>query len=80
MSIATVIEYAKSETIPLVVEFFYEGEKINDPATFFEENPSILELFFPSPEEIQDMINKKVLYYQTHKLVISDYGFHLIQL
>ncbi|WP_284653296.1 hypothetical protein [Flavobacterium terrisoli] len=80
MSISTVFGYIQRKQIPLVIEYFFEGEKIADPATFFEKNPGVFELFFPSDEEIVDMINQKVLYYQTHKLVISEYGFYLIYL
>lgn len=80
MSISTVFEYTQSMQIPLLIEYFFEGEKIEDPTAFFEKNPGIFELFFPSQEETLDMINKKVLYYQTHKLVISEYGFYLIHL
>jgi hypothetical protein len=80
MSISTVFEYTQSMQIPLVIEYFFEGEKIADPATFFEMNPGVFELFFPSQEEMLDMINQKAIYYQTHKLVISEYGFYLIHL
>jgi len=80
MSTYTVFEYTQSMNIPLVIEYFFEGEKITDPVAFFEKNPGVFELFFPSQGEILDMINKKVLFFQTHKLVISEYGFHMIQL
>ncbi len=80
MSIYTVFEYTQSMPIPLVIEYFFEGEKMEDPDTFFEKNPGVFELFFPSQEDTLDMINKKILYCQTHKLVISEYGFYLIHL
>ncbi|WP_162128440.1 hypothetical protein [Flavobacterium phycosphaerae] len=80
MSNFTVFEYTQSMRIPLVIEYFFEGEKIADPAAFFEKNPGVFELFFPSHEETLDMINKKILYYQTHKLIVSEYGFYLIHL
>ena len=80
MSTYTVFEYAESMQIPLVIEYFFEGEKIEEPATFFENNPGVFELFFPSQEDTVDMINKKALFHQTHKLIISEYGFHLIRL
>ena len=80
MAIATVFEYTQNKNLPLVIEFFFEGEKLVDPTAFFENNPGVFDLFFPTPEEIRDMIDKKVLFFQTHKLIISEYGFHLIQL
>ncbi|MCF6129648.1 hypothetical protein L1S35_08185 [Flavobacterium sp. AS60] len=80
MPFATIFEYTQSIDNPLLIEYFYNGEKIDDPVLFFELNPGAFELFFPSEEEIIDMINKKKLFFQTHKLIISEYGFHLIQL
>ncbi|WP_333600717.1 hypothetical protein [Flavobacterium sp.] len=80
MPFSAIFEYTQIINVPLTIEYFYEGEKMEDPATFFENNPGVFELFFPSPEEILDMINKKALYFQTHKLVISEFGFHLIHL
>ena len=78
MSVATVFDYCQSIDNPLVVEYFYKGEKIDDPVLFFDLNPGLFELAFPSPEETQDMINKNILYGTTHKLVISEYGFNLV--
>lgn len=78
MSVATVFDYCQSIDNPLVVEYFYKGEKIDDPALFFDLNPGLFELDFPSPEATQEMINKNLLTGSTHKLVISDYGFNLV--
>ena len=78
MSVATVFDYCQSIDNPLVVEYFYKGEKIDDPALFFDLNPGLFEAAFPTPEETQEMIDKNLLYGTTHKLVISDYGFNLV--
>lgn len=78
MSISTVFEYCQSIDNPLVIEYLYKGEKIDDPALFFDLNPGLFELAFPSSEATQDMINKNLLYGTTHKLVISEYGFDLV--
>jgi len=80
MRTPTFFKFTQSRHIPLVIEFFFEGEKIEDPVAFFEKNPGIYDLFFPTPEETLEMINQKVLYYETHKLIVSEYGFHMIQL
>jgi hypothetical protein len=78
MSVATVFDYCQSIDNPLVVEYFYKGEKIDDPALFFDLNPGLFELAFPSLEATQEMINENLLSGTTHKLVISDYGFNLV--
>lgn len=78
MSITTVFEYCHSIDTTLVIEYYFKGEKIDDPILFFDLNPGLFELAFPSPEETQDMINKNLLYGTTHKLVISEYGFNLV--
>ena len=79
MSISTVFEYCQSINTPLVLEYFYKGEKIDDPALFFDLNQGLFELDYPSIEETQLMIDKYLIFSSTHKLVISEYGFHLIQ-
>ncbi len=78
MPISTVLEYCKSIHNPLVIEYYYKGEKLVDPALFFDLNKGVYELLFPSSEETQEMINKYLLYCTTHKLVISEYGFNLV--
>ena len=80
MPISTVFDYCQTINTPLVLEYFYKGEKIDDPALFFDLNTGLYEVAFPSPEETQIMIDKYVLFRRTHKLVISEYGFHLIQI
>lgn len=77
MSISTVFDYCQSIDNPLVIEYLYQGEKIDDPALFFDLNPGLFQLAFPTPEETENMINKTLLYGTTHKLVISEYGFNL---
>lgn len=78
MSVAAVFENSQSLDSPLVLEYFYHGEKLEDPISFFDENPGLFESVFPSHEETQHMINKNLLYRATHKLVISEYGFNLV--
>lgn len=78
MPISTVFEYCQSIDTTLVLEYYFKGEKIDDPILFFDLNPGLFELAFPSPEETQNMINKNLLYGTTHKLVISEYGFNLV--
>ncbi|MGL2965818.1 hypothetical protein [Flavobacterium sp. XGLA_31] len=78
MPFSTVFEYSQSIHAPLVIEYFYKGEKIEDPAAFFETHPGLFETVFPSSEETLNAINKNLIYCETHKLVISEYGFHLI--
>lgn len=78
MSVATVFEYCESIDTSLLLEYYFKGERIDDPALFFDLNPGLFELAFPSPEATQDMINKNLLYGTTHKLVISEYGFNLV--
>lgn len=77
---SAVYEYARSFATPLVLEYFYKGEKIEHPSAFFKANPGLLEMAFPSQEETKAMINKYIIYSSTHKLVISEYGFHLVHL
>ena len=78
MSVTTVFEYCQSIDNPLVLEYFYKGEKLEDPVLFFDLNPGLFELAFPSHEETQEMINKNLLFGATHKLVVSEYGFNLV--
>jgi hypothetical protein len=78
MSVSTILEYSQNIDNPLILEYFYKGEKIDDPELFFDLNPGLFETVFPSAEETQGMINKYIIYRGTHKLVISDHGFHLI--
>lgn len=77
---SAVYKYAQSLGMPLIIEYFFQGEKIEDPSFFFEMNQGLLETAFPSQEETVTMINKYIIFSQTHKLVISEYGFHLIHL
>ena len=78
MAVATVFEYCQSIDSPLLLEYYFNGELVEDPALFFDLNPGLFEQAFPSPEATQDMINKNLLYGATHKLVISEYGFNLV--
>lgn len=78
MSITTVVEYCQSINNPLLIEYFYKGEKIEDPELFFDLSPGLFEAVFPSLDEMHAMINKNMLYSTTHKLVISEYGFTLV--
>ena len=75
---AAVFQYAQGFGTPLVLEYYYDGEKIEDPTTFFEVNEGLYETVFPSLEETQAMINKYLIFCETHKLVISEYGFNLV--
>lgn len=78
MPITTIFEYCQSIDTTLMLEYYFKGEKIDDPILFFDLNPGLFEQAFPSPEATQDMINKNLLYGATHKLVISEYGFNLV--
>lgn len=80
MILATVFEQAQQYDTHLLLEYYFCGEKIEDPIHFFEVNKSLYELVFPSPKETLSMIDKYIIYRETHKLVISEYGFHLIHL
>ena len=80
MILSAVFEHAQSFDTPLVVEYYYRGEKLETPKSFFEKNSGLFELAFPSAEETIHEINKYLIYRETHKLVISEYGFHLIHL
>lgn len=78
MPVAAVFEYCRSIDTPLVLEYFFQGEKIDDPALFFDLNPGLFEMAFPSEKATQEMINRNLLFGATHKLVISEYGFSLV--
>lgn len=78
MSVETVLDYCQSIDNPLLVEYYYKGEKVDDPALFFDLNRGLFEKAFPSPRETQEMINRHLLFGATHKLVISEYGFNLV--
>lgn len=78
MSVAIVFDYCQSIDNPILLEYFYRGEKIDDPALFFDLTPGLFEEAFPSAEETQMMIDKYVLFGATHKLVVSEYGFNLV--
>lgn len=78
MIVSAVFEYAQNLGTPLLIEYFYHGEKIEDPTVFFEENEALFITAFPSYEETVTMINKYVIFNATHKLVISEYGFNLV--
>jgi hypothetical protein len=80
MLLSAVFEQAQIHNIPLLIEYYYCGEKIENPLDFFEANKQFYNLIFPTPEETLVMINKYIIYRETHKLVISEYGFHLIHL
>jgi hypothetical protein len=78
MPVATVFEHCLSLDNRLVVEYFYHREKLDNPVSFFDRNPGLFELVFPSHEETQHMNNKNLLYGAMHKLVISEFGFNLV--
>lgn len=78
MILAAVYDYAQSFGTPLVLEYYYYGEKIEDPTVFFAMNHELYETAYPSLEETQDMINKYVIFCKTHKLVVSEFGFNLV--
>ena len=79
MTFSALFEYTQDPNTLLLVEYFYKGDKIEDPITFFEQHQGLFEFAFPSAEEIKIMISKNLLYNATHKLIISEYGFHLIK-
>ena len=79
MPISTVFDYCQTVNTPLVLEYFYKGEKIDDPELFFDLHTGLFELAYPSAEETQLEIDKFLIFSSTHKLVISEYGFNLIQ-
>jgi hypothetical protein len=78
MILTAVYDYAKSFSTPLVLEYYYRGDKIENPEIFFAVNEGLYETAFPSLEETQTMINKYVLFCSTHKLVVSELGFNLV--
>lgn len=78
MSVTTIFEYCKSLDNPLLVEYFYKGEKVVDPELYFDLNIGLFTEIFPSVEATQHMIDKNLLFGSTHKLVISEYGFNLV--
>jgi hypothetical protein len=80
MILSAVFEQAQRYDTPLVIEYYFRGEKIEDPIHFFEVNQSFLEFIFPSPAETLAMVNKYIIYRETHKLVISEHGFQMIHL
>ncbi|MDI9258104.1 MULTISPECIES: hypothetical protein [Flavobacterium] len=80
MILSAVFEHAQRLDTPFLVEYYFLGEKIEDPILFFEMNKTLYDSVFPSPEETLNMVNKYIIYRETHKLVISEYGFHLIHL
>ncbi|MEY2629587.1 MAG: hypothetical protein RLZZ469_482 [Bacteroidota bacterium] len=80
MILSAVFEQAQRYDTPLLIEYYFRGEKIEDPITFFEVNQPFCEYIFPSTTETLIMVNKYLIYRETHKLVISEYGFHLIHL
>lgn len=59
MPVGAVFEYCQSLDNLLVLEYFYHGEKLDNPILFFDEHPGLFEMEFPSHEETQHMINKK---------------------
>ncbi len=80
MNKPNVFEFTQNTNIELTLEFYYMGNKIEDPKNYFEANPTIFDFFFPLPTEILAKICNNLRFKDTHKLVISEYGFHLIQL
>lgn len=80
MSVTAIFEYCESIDNCLMLEYFYKGEKIEDPALFFDLHPGLFEFTFPSLEETKKMIHQHLLNSTTHKLVVSEYGFHEIRL
>lgn len=80
MPVSTVFEYCQSINTRLQIEYFYKGEKIDDPELYFDLNQGLFEFAYPSTEETQMMIDRYVIFSGSHKLVISEYGFHLIHL
>jgi hypothetical protein len=80
MPVSTVFEYCQSINATLLIEYFYKGEKIDDPELYFDLNQGLFEFAYPSEEETQMMIDRYVIFSSSHKLVISEYGFHLIHL
>ena len=78
MSLSTIIKYSQRFKITLIIEYFYKGEKIDNPIAFFEKNPVIFEKEFPARTEFVSKIAENLKFKDTHKLVVSEYGFHLI--
>lgn len=78
MSVTIVFDYCQSIENPIILEYFYRGDKIDDPSLFFDLTPGLFEEAFPSPEETQVMIDKYALFGATHKLVVSELGFNLV--
>ncbi len=80
MNKPNLFEFTQNTDIPLTLEFYYMGNKIEDPKNYFEANPTIFDFFFPQRAEILGKICNNLRFKDTHKLVISEYGFHLIPL
>jgi len=80
MSVLKIIEYCQSIKVPIAVEFYYKGTLLEEPKEFFKRHPDLFEKEFPSIDAIMAQIVENHLYKDTHKLVISDCGFHRIPL
>jgi hypothetical protein len=80
MSVSKIIKYCQSNKAPLTIEFYYNGALIENPKSFFGASPLLFEKDFPSVEAIIEAIGNNYHVKNTHKLVISEYGFHLIKL
>ncbi|TBX70139.1 hypothetical protein EZL74_05175 [Flavobacterium silvisoli] len=80
MPCSKIIEYTQSGKLPITVEFYYKGDFLADPKTFFSSNLSVFENEFPKSDEIIAQIAAHQTYKNTHKLIISEYGFFRIQI
>jgi hypothetical protein len=80
MSYSKFIEYCQSIKVPIAIEFYYKGTLLENPNEFFHLHPHLFENEFPSPDAIMAQIVENHSYKSTHKLAISEGGFHRIPL
>ncbi|MFM2213200.1 MAG: hypothetical protein RL427_463 [Bacteroidota bacterium] len=80
MSIIKIVEYCQSIKVPITIEFYYKGNLIEQPQQFFANHSGLFENEFPSTEAIMAQIVDNHIYKETHKLAISEGGFHRIPL
>jgi hypothetical protein len=78
MPFSKIIDYCQSIKVPITIEFYYKGTLLENPIDFFVQHPQLFENEFPSSEAIIAKIVENHIYKDTHKLAISEYGFHRI--
>lgn len=72
MNLNNLIEHYELPDSSLIIEYFYKGEKLENPKDFFKQFPEIFQNEFPSKSEFKTAQEEALKFKKTHKLIISE--------